>query len=136
VRSDGLVTHLGGDDFGVLVKGLNDTKSANLIAQNLLVVLQQPMSLEDTPGFFAPCMGLSLWPTGSEDGEGLLRDANMAVFRARLSHLDSVCVYSSQIAREVKERSQKDSTSVILYRHRSWLLFWQEKMPGVADIRV
>jgi predicted signal transduction protein with EAL and GGDEF domain len=92
--------------------GLNDTESANLIAQNLLSVLQQPISFRDASVFFTPCMGLSLWPTESEDGEGLLRDANIAVFSARLSHSDSVCVYLSQIAKEVQERSQLEQALI------------------------
>ena len=128
VRSDDLVTHLGGDDFGILVKGLNDTESAHYIAQNLLNVLQEPLEFEDTPVFLSPRMGLSLWPTESPDGEALLRDANIAVFRARIQQSATTCVYSTQIAKEVQERSQLEQALIYAMERDEFEVYYQPQV--------
>jgi diguanylate cyclase (GGDEF)-like protein len=128
VRSDDLVTHLGGDDFGILVQGLNDTESADVVAQNLLRVMQQPISFEENSMFLAPCIGMSLWPDESEDGEALLRDANIAVFRARMQGLESVCVYSPQIAREVEQGSQLEQALNFALERNEFEVYYQPQV--------
>ncbi|MES9940423.1 MAG: EAL domain-containing protein [Candidatus Thiodiazotropha sp. 6PLUC2] len=128
VRSDDLVAHLGGDDFGVLVNGLNDLESAHLIAKNLLAVLQQPMVYEGNSAFLGPSIGLSLWPTESQDGESLLRDANMAVFRARMQNTDSICLFSEQIAKEVKEGSQLEQALTYAIERSEFEVYYQPQV--------
>ncbi|MEJ2611715.1 MAG: EAL domain-containing protein [Candidatus Thiodiazotropha sp.] len=128
LRSDDLVTHLGGDDFGVLVKGLKDAESARVIAQNLLNALQEPLEFEGTSVFFAPRMGLSLWPIESSDGVALLRDANIAVFRARIQQSSALCVYSSQIAQEVQKRSQLEQALIFALERNEFEVYYQPQV--------
>lgn len=128
VRSDDLVTHLGGDDFGVLVNGLSDQESAYMVAKNLLAVLQQPMAFEESSVFLAPSIGVSIWPGESKDGESLLRDANMAVFRARMQHSDSICLFSEQIAKEVKEGSQLEQALTYAIERGEFEVYYQPQV--------
>ncbi|MCG8486282.1 MAG: EAL domain-containing protein [Chromatiales bacterium] len=128
VRSDDIISHLGGDDFGVLVQGLNDVQSADVVAQNLLRVMQQPIAFEETSMFLAPCIGMSLWPESSEDGEALLRDAKIAVFRARMQGLESVCRYSPQIAREVEQGSQLEQALIFALERNEFEVYYQPQV--------
>ncbi|MEJ2619996.1 MAG: EAL domain-containing protein [Candidatus Thiodiazotropha sp.] len=128
VRSDDIVSHLGGDDFGVFVQGLSDDESADVVAQNLLRVMQQPITFEGNSMFLAPCIGMSLWPEVSKDGEALLRDANIAVFRARMQGTESICVYSSQIAREVEQGSQLERALVFALERDEFEVYYQPQV--------
>lgn len=128
VRSDDIVCHLGGDDFGVLVQGLNDIESADVVAQNLLRIMQQPIVFEETSMFLAPCIGMSIWPDESEDGEALLRDAKIAVFRARMQGSESVCLYSPQIAEEVEQGSQLERALIFALERNEFEVYYQPQV--------
>ncbi|MCM8854261.1 MAG: EAL domain-containing protein [Candidatus Thiodiazotropha sp.] len=128
VRSNDLVTHLSGDDFGVLVNDLTDTESAHYIARNLLNALQEPLVFEDEQIFLDPRMGLSLWPKESPDGEALLRDANIAMFRARIQQSNATCVYSTQIAKEVQERSQLEQALISAMERNEFEVYYQPQV--------
>ncbi|MCG7873698.1 MAG: EAL domain-containing protein [Candidatus Thiodiazotropha lotti] len=128
VRSDDIVSHLGGDDFGVLVQGLTDIESADVVAQNLLRIMQQPIAFEATSMFLAPCIGMSLWPDESEDGEALLRDAKIAVFKARMQGLESVCLYSPQMAKEVEQGSQLERALIFALERNEFEVYYQPQV--------
>jgi diguanylate cyclase (GGDEF)-like protein len=128
VRNDDLVTHLGGDDFGILMQGLNDSHSVNVISQNLLAVLQQPIAFEGASVFISSCIGLSLWPTESECGECLLHDANVAVFHARMKHTDSVCIFSQQMAKEVEQGSRLEQALIYAMERNEFEVYYQPQV--------
>jgi diguanylate cyclase (GGDEF)-like protein len=128
VRSDDLITHLGGEDFGVLVQGLSDSESALGIAQNLLEVLQKPIAFEEASVVLSPSIGMSLWPTDSEDSEALLRDANIALYRARMQHTDSICLFSQQIAKEVEEGSQLEQALIHALERDEFEVYYQPQV--------
>jgi diguanylate cyclase (GGDEF)-like protein len=128
VRSDDIISHLGGDNFGVFIQGLNDRESADVVAQNLLRVMQQPITFEGNSMFLAPCIGMSLWPSESDDGEALLRDANIAVYRARMQGSEAVCVYSPQIAREVEQGSQLEQALNFALERDEFEVYYQPQV--------
>jgi diguanylate cyclase (GGDEF)-like protein len=128
IRSDDMIIHLNGDDFAVLVEGLNDAESAQQIAGNLLSVLQEPLEFEKSQLFLTPRMGLSLWPGESSDGDALLRDANMALFSARIRHSTTTCTYSRQVANEVEQRSQLEQALMSAIKRDEFEVYYQPQI--------
>ncbi|MBT8430771.1 MAG: bifunctional diguanylate cyclase/phosphodiesterase, partial [Gammaproteobacteria bacterium] len=128
VRSDDLVVHLSGDDFGILVGNLNNSDRAMRIAQNLLHILREPLELGDTQISLAPRMGLSLWPKDSPDTAALLRDAYIAMFRARIEQSNKTCMYSDEIAREVHERSRLEQALQSAMERSEFEVYYQPQV--------
>ena len=128
VRSDDLVVHLSGDDFGILVGNLSSSDRAMRIAQNLLRILREPLELGDTQISLAPRMGLSLWPKDSPDAAALLREAYIAMFRARIEQSNKTCVYSDEIAREVHERSRLEQALQTAMERGEFEVYYQPQV--------
>jgi diguanylate cyclase (GGDEF)-like protein len=128
VRSDDLVAHLNGDDFGIMVEGLSSAESAQQIAANLLKALQEPLRFEQSQLFLTPRMGLSLWPSDGADGDTLLRNANIAVFSARIRQSTTPCIYSMQVAMEVEQRSQLEQALISAIKRDEFELYYQPQI--------
>jgi len=109
VRGDDLVAHLSGDDFGILIDKLDSAEAAYRIADHLVETIRLPVGLNGAELRLSPRMGMSLWPRDSHDGSALLRDAYIAMFRARVERTVRPCAYSDDIAREVQAQSQLES---------------------------
>ncbi|MEW8509116.1 MAG: EAL domain-containing protein [Candidatus Thiodiazotropha sp.] len=133
IRSDDLVAQLNSDDFGVLVDSLNDTESAQQIARNLLMALQEPLEFEGAQLFMTPRIGLSLWPNDSSDGSALLRDANIAMFSARIRQLHSICSYSMQVAKEVEQRSRLEQALISAIKRDEFEVYYQPQVVLGSD---
>jgi len=128
VRSDDLVAHLSGDDFGILVSNLSDQESALRIAQTLHDALKKPLETGDNQISLAPRMGMSLWPTDSPDTDALLRDAYVAMFRARIERSAETCVYSDEIAREVQARSRLEQSLLSALQREEFEVYYQPQV--------
>jgi diguanylate cyclase (GGDEF)-like protein len=128
IRSDDMIVHLNGDDFGVFMEDLNDTVVAKEIANTILAVLQEPLELEKSRLFLKPRMGLSLWPLMSPDGHALLRDASMAMYSARVSRATTTVVYSMQVAQEVEQRSQLEQALIYAIKRDEFEVYYQPQI--------
>lgn len=132
VRNDDLVVHLSGDDFALLVSDLESHQSALDIAAQLLEVIRKPLSVDQLTVLLVPRLGVSLWPTEGRDTTALLRNAHMALFRARVEETTGPCVYSEQIAREVEAHSQLERALLSALERGEFEVYYQPQV-GSTD---
>ncbi len=130
VRSDDLVAHLSGDDFGILIENIENPSSASNISRNLLNALKQTIDVDDSQVALSPRMGMSLFPTNSPDGASLLRDAYIAMFRARIERSIKPCTYSDDIAREVEAHSQLEQALISAMENDEFEVYYQPQISG------
>ncbi|MEW8265918.1 MAG: EAL domain-containing protein [Candidatus Thiodiazotropha sp.] len=128
IRSDDLIAQLNNDDFGILVESLSDADSAQQIASDLLIALQEPLEFEATQLFLTPRVGLSLWPSDSTNGDALLRDANIAMFSARIRQSNTICSYSMQVAKEVEQRSRLEQALISAIKRDEFEVYYQPQI--------
>jgi diguanylate cyclase (GGDEF)-like protein len=78
-----LVARLGGDEFTLLIEELRTVEEAEQRAGALVATLQQPLTIEGRALATSASVGASLFPDHADDPEGLLRAADVALFRAK-----------------------------------------------------
>ncbi|HIK32203.1 MAG TPA: EAL domain-containing protein [Oscillatoriales cyanobacterium M59_W2019_021] len=83
VRALDVVARWGGDEFTVLLPDLGSAKTAQDIAQKVLDALKSPFQLENQELYISSSIGIALYPEHGEDGETLLRHADVALYRAK-----------------------------------------------------
>ncbi len=81
VRADDTVARFGGDEFVVLCEGLHDREEALEVAGRVLDAVSQPVHLAGRPMVVTCSVGVAFSP--AETGDALLRDADIAMYRAK-----------------------------------------------------
>jgi diguanylate cyclase (GGDEF)-like protein/PAS domain S-box-containing protein len=81
-RSD-TVARLGGDDFLLLLPGVDGAESAAKVAQKLLDAFAYPLTIDDQELHVGASLGITLYPHDGEDTETLIRNADTALYRAK-----------------------------------------------------
>jgi diguanylate cyclase (GGDEF)-like protein/PAS domain S-box-containing protein len=81
-RSD-TVARLGGDDFLLLLPGVDGAESAAKVAQKLLDAFAYPLAIDDQELHVGASLGITLYPHDGEDTETLIRNADTALYRAK-----------------------------------------------------
>ncbi|MEQ8752356.1 MAG: EAL domain-containing protein [Coleofasciculus sp. G1-WW12-02] len=83
LRTTDTVAHLGGDEFTILLEDIKDIKDATRVAERIQVTLKSPFNLNNHEVFTSASIGIALSSTGYERTEDILRDADIAMYRAK-----------------------------------------------------
>jgi len=81
--ANSLVARLGGDEFTLLIEELRTVEEVERRAAAVVATLQQPLTIEGRALATTASVGASLFPDHADDPEGLLRAADVALFRAK-----------------------------------------------------
>ncbi len=83
LRSSDLIARLGGDEFTILLNELDDPNQASQIASRIQELLNTPFELAGGEIFMSASIGIALGSDGSISAEDMLRNADIAMYRAK-----------------------------------------------------
>jgi diguanylate cyclase (GGDEF)-like protein/PAS domain S-box-containing protein len=83
MRKADTVARLGGDEFGMLLDGIKDPYDAIYIAERIQEELLEPFTLNGHEFLTTVSIGIAFSQTGYESPEDILRDADIAMYRAK-----------------------------------------------------
>jgi diguanylate cyclase (GGDEF)-like protein len=92
--ADALLARLGGDEFTVLLENVQSGEQVEAHAARLVATLQQPLIVDGRVLTTSASIGASLYPDHAADSEGLLRAADVALFRAKELGRNRFALYS------------------------------------------
>jgi diguanylate cyclase (GGDEF)-like protein/PAS domain S-box-containing protein len=77
------LARLGGDEFTVLLDDIDDASDAVRVAERLREALQRPFDVDGQQLFVTASAGITVSSSGYQEPEGVLRDAAIALHRAK-----------------------------------------------------
>ncbi|MEO1350343.1 MAG: EAL domain-containing protein [Cyanobacteria bacterium J06635_15] len=77
------IARLGGDEFTILVQDGDPLTCAQEVAQRIAVALEKPFYVEQQTIFFSASIGIVIGPGDYTQPEQILRDADIAMYRAK-----------------------------------------------------
>jgi len=83
VGDDGLVGRLGGDEFQVLLPGLDKHDVLAALAHKLIASLSQPYLIDGVSATIGCSIGIAVAASRGEDAETLIRNADLALYAAK-----------------------------------------------------
>lgn len=83
LRPTDMVARLGGDEFTILLENIRDVGDAIHVAERVQQQLTMPFNLEGQEVFTSASIGIALSMTGYARPAEVLRDADMAMYRAK-----------------------------------------------------
>ncbi|MGX5802571.1 bifunctional diguanylate cyclase/phosphodiesterase [Bradyrhizobium sp. Arg314] len=83
IREVDTVARLGGDEFAIILLDVPDVRSAEDIAERLLLKLREPFRLIDDQVFVSASIGIALSSGSDTDADDLLRKSDIALYEAK-----------------------------------------------------
>ena len=105
VRETDTVARLGGDEFVVLAEDLTGRDDALVLAERLVLAFEQPFRIDRGEVGIRASVGLTLAPPDAEASpEHLLREADMAMYRAKAAGRDRYELFDELARKEAADR--------------------------------
>jgi len=83
LRPKDVLARFGGDEFAILLSGIDDASDAVRVAERIAAELAQPFVLDKNTAFTTASIGIALSVTGYVAPDDILRDADAAMYRAK-----------------------------------------------------
>ena len=104
VRATDTVARLGGDEFAVLQTNLGQLEDAAILCRHILETLQAPFRLGEHELYVAASIGVSLAPQDGTDHERLMRNADIALYRAKHAGRGTFRLFEAKMDAELQSR--------------------------------
>ncbi len=94
---EGLVARLSGDEFAMLIPGVNDAAKAVALASRIQAEIFTPIDLEGRMTFTSGSMGIALAQNHTSSASDILRDADTAMYKAKASGKGTAIVFDAEM---------------------------------------
>lgn len=123
VRKSDLVARFGGDEFVILLENLRELKDIAHIAEKILHSLPPPIAIPPHVLHVTTSIGIALVPADGEDVDGLMKAADVAMYRAKEQGRNNFQFYTPDmnfragelLMLETELRKALDEEQLVLY---------------------
>lgn len=100
LRETDLLARLGGDEFMVVLELQGEAQDAGIVADKLVELLREPVTVANHDLRVSASIGISLFPDDGDSPEALLKNADVAMYRAKELGKNSYQFFSSELAEQ------------------------------------
>jgi diguanylate cyclase (GGDEF)-like protein len=109
VRAGDTAGRLGGDEFIALVEGPDSDAALVELAERLVTTLAAPVRIGDHDVSITASIGVAVGRDGRTDADGLLLEADAAMYRAKAEGRNRSEVFDDGLRREMQERARLET---------------------------
>jgi diguanylate cyclase (GGDEF)-like protein len=128
LRESDIVARLGGDEFVVMIENFTGPRDAITVAQKVLVALATPFFVDGQEFLMSASIGISTFPDDGADVETLVKNADIAMYRAKDQGRNNYQFYSAQMNKHTFERLAMESSLRRAVERNEFVLHYQPKL--------
>jgi diguanylate cyclase (GGDEF)-like protein len=122
VRPADTVARLGGDEFAILLENARGSRQAATLAKRVLTELRAPFEIDGRTVRVSASIGIAI---GSDPGEDLLRNADLAMYRAKGAGKDRFEVFQPEMHAALVDRLALETDLRHAVEHEQLVLHYQ-----------
>ncbi|MGI4828044.1 MAG: diguanylate cyclase domain-containing protein [Janthinobacterium lividum] len=123
-----LAARLGGDEFVLLLDEAPTSASALNLAQNVHSCLQQALLVDGRPLNLSASIGVALSTNPRVSAEEFLRNADVAMYRAKASGRAQTSLFTESMQQEIHQRMELEGDLRLAVKRNELELFYQPKI--------
>jgi diguanylate cyclase (GGDEF)-like protein/PAS domain S-box-containing protein len=128
VRGGDTVARIGGDEFGVVLADLAQSQDAGIVAHKILDALAKPFHAKGHDVFVTASIGIASYPSESDGADALVKNADAALFQAKLLGRNNHQFYAADMNARALEKMQLEGKLRQALERGEFLLLYQPKM--------
>jgi diguanylate cyclase (GGDEF)-like protein len=125
LREPDVVARLGGDEFAIIQSGARTQTQAAKLAKRVLRVLREPHHVLGRRVTVAASIGIALAPSQGRDADELLKNADLALYRAKASGRNAYAFFQPELDQRTGDRRDLEADLKVALEQRQLELYYQ-----------
>ena len=125
---DDIVSRMGGDEYVVLLQNVNKLIDIDRVANRILKEISYPFDLQGHEVVMSASMGICVFPSGGENAEDLLKNADAAMYHAKKQGKNNYQFYSEALNAKAIEILNLERDLRRAIEQEEILLYYQPKL--------
>jgi diguanylate cyclase (GGDEF)-like protein len=96
VRASDVIARLGGDEFVILLNDITENHQVEIVANNVLSALAQPLALSGRACQVTASIGIAMFPDDGADVRTLMKHADIAMYQVKSKGRNDIRYFSSR----------------------------------------
>lgn len=134
LRESDVIARIGGDEFTILLENI-EAAETNAIAERLLSSFNEPLHLYGQDYFITTSIGVAMYPSDGESAEALIKNADIAMYRAKEKGKNQ-CVFFSPSMKTVIIENLKLSNRLYRAVERNELELYYQPQVSLQTNRI
>jgi len=103
VRACDMVARMGGDEFTIILSKMADQHDAALVAERIIESFALPFMVDGETARVGVSIGICIYPTCDPDLDGMVRHADMAMYRAKQDGKNVYRFYHAEMLKTLRD---------------------------------
>ena len=128
MRSEDTLARLGGDEFAILQAHVASSEDAAEFARRILETVASASDFENSGLRTTASIGIAIHPEDGLDGEDLLKNADLAMYRAKAEQGNFFCFYAADMQARARNDALLDGELRRAMENEEFLLYYQPQV--------
>jgi diguanylate cyclase (GGDEF)-like protein len=128
IRDADTVARFGGDEFVIILQGHIEDNTRMGILRRMMQTVEAPMRLEGNEVVVTCSVGVSVFPSDGQNAEALLRNADIAMYRAKELGKNNFQFFTQDMNDKVTDRLRLESYLRKAIEQNEMALYYQPKV--------
>jgi diguanylate cyclase len=132
LRTDDVISRIGGDEFAILLENTSDPEAGPLIAKKCLAALGKPIIIKGNDIHIGASIGISCYPEHASDMHSLLKYADTAMYHAKTGGKNAYCTFTPAMQDDAQKRFTIDNHLRRALERNEFLLHYQPQIDALS----
>lgn len=128
LRESDTIARIGGDEFIVLLSGIDSAGEAARVARKITDSMREPFALEGHTMSITTSIGISLYPDDGADYDTLMKNSDTAMYRAKEVGRDTYQFFTQEMNDRVLERLSIENSLRQAIKMEEFILHYQPQV--------
>ncbi len=128
VREIDTVSRLGGDEFTLLLRDIENVDNATVVAEKIIECFSKPFHIKNQNLYITASIGITVYPLDDNNIDGLIKNADAAMYHAKDAGRNNFQFYSHEMTARAKERMELANDLRQALARNEFILFYQPKI--------
>ena len=128
VRDNDTVSRIGGDEFTILLTDIHTSNDVRIVAEKILHSLSRPITLNGQEIVSTVSIGITLTPDDSIDPNTLMKNADLAMYRAKELGRNNFQFFSEDMNTAILHNLEVEKELHIALKRNQFFLVYQPKL--------
>ena len=128
LREEDTIARMGGDEFLIMMENIHSTEEVVHLSQRITQQMSESFSIDGDDIVVTSSIGIALHPQDGTDPDTLIRNADMAMYRAKQSGKNSYQLFTSSMHQEVRHKLSLENSLRKAIENNEMEVYYQPKI--------